>query len=133
MPDKSKVTKAVRDAALMCFEADGFKVRRATAANAYVELHEVFLCFNVQYSQSITPSKLRFCVNYGVLPKQMFEENWTGYLGKYPHATDCVYRSRLKPKLGLDDWWWEVVDFEKVPCLLEKIQQAARLLQTDMI
>ncbi len=131
VPEKNEVTRLVRDAALASFEASGNKVSRPNIANGNALFGEVFVCFNVQHTQFKTDERLDFCVNFGVLPAEMYFADWTGYGHKYPHEIDAVYRSRLNPGFRKGDWWWKIFDVDQVPRVLEEVSHAVELMRED--
>ncbi len=120
---KDFVTKSVRAAAVSGLPTDA-PVYNQGSARCYLALQDSFLCFSVQHRMLRPERGYRFCVNYGIQPKVVFEDDTFDFGGQFPTEMQSLVRARLSGET-CDDQWWRVATTAELEPVLTNIQAAA--------
>jgi hypothetical protein len=131
MPVLSKniVARGARDA---CLEGlDGFdRATRKSANNAVVAYPDGFVVFDVQFNLYPNSQSHHFCINFGLLPRCLFDANWTGWCKQVPDLRSCLFHGRIGGD-GFSDRWWLVADERRLSGAAVEIQTAVRVLKQN--
>jgi hypothetical protein len=124
--DKAISTRSVRDCLVATFPAET-SVRK-NGATCYAAVSDVFLCFNVQHSQFKDAERLRFAVNWAVIPVCIFNANPQGRFGKYPKEYDAALFARgrlLDYPSHVGDRWFTPVNSDELAEDIDRIGESA--------
>lgn len=120
---KDFVTKSVRAAAVSGLPTDA-PVYNQGSARCYLALQDSFLCLSVQHRMLRPERGYRFCVNYGIQPRVVFEDDTFGFGGQFPTEMQSLVSARLSGET-CDDQWWHIATRAELEPVLLNIQAAA--------